>query len=227
MDKVLVIAAHPDDEVLGAGGTIAKYIAEGAEVKVLIVTDGSTSQYRDDPRLQEILEEKRQETRDAMAILGVSEVLYGGMPDMKLDTTAHIEVNQAIERVIDAYQPNIVFTHYHGDVNLDHQCVSRSTLVACRPVSDQCVRELYAYYVPSSTDWNVQNSVNAFMPNVYVDISGEYAEKKYRSMSCYAEELRDYPHPRSIEALRVMDQANGVHVGMKAAECFVAYRVMK
>lgn len=227
MDKVLVIAAHPDDEVLGAGGTIAKYVAEGAEVKVLIVTDGSTSQYRDDPKLQEILEEKKKETRNAMDILGVSEVLYGGMPDMKLDMTEHILVNQSIERVIEEFQPNIVFTHYHGDVNLDHQCVSRSTLVACRPVVDQCVRELYAYYVPSSTDWNVQNNINTFTPNVFVDISGECAEKKYRSMACYSTELRDYPHPRSIEALRVMDQANGIHVGMNAAECFVGYRVMR
>ena len=226
MDKVLVIAAHPDDEVLGAGGTIAKYVADGAEVKVLIVTDGSTSQYRDDPKLQEILEGKKKETQNAMDILGVSQVLYGGMPDMKLDMTEHILVNQSIERVMDEYQPNIVFTHYHGDVNLDHQCVSRSTLVACRPVADQCVRELYAYYVPSSTDWNVQNHVNTFMPNVYVDIS-DFAEKKYQAMECYATELRDYPHPRSIEALRVMDRANGVHVGMEAAECFVCYRVMK
>ena len=227
MDKVLVIAAHPDDEVLGAGGTIAKYVSEGAEVRVLIVTDGSTSQYRDDPKLLEILEGKKKETQNAMDILGVSQVLYGGMPDMKLDMTEHILVNQSIERVMDEYQPNIVFTHYHGDVNKDHQCVSQSTLVACRPVADQCVRELYAYYVPSSTDWNVQNHVNTFMPNVYVDISGECAEKKYRAMECYATELRDYPHPRSIEALRIMDQACGVHVGMRAAECFVCYRVMR
>ena len=227
MQKVLVIAAHPDDEILGAGGTIAKFVTKGAEVKVLIVTDGSTSQYRDDPKLQDILDAKKKETQNAMRILGVSEVLYGGMPDMKLDVTDHILVNQSIERVIDEYQPNIVFTHYHGDVNLDHQCVSRSTMVACRPVIDQCVQELYAYYVPSSTDWNAQNNINTFMPNVFIDISGECAEKKYQAMECYATELREYPHPRSIEALRVMDRANGIHVGLEAAECFVAYRVIK
>jgi LmbE family N-acetylglucosaminyl deacetylase len=226
-DKVLVIAAHPDDEVLGVGGTIAKYVSHGAEVKLLIVTDGSTSQYRDDPHLSEILNAKKLETKNAAEMLGISEVIYGGMPDMRLDVTEHVKVNQVIEFVIDRFQPNIVFTQFYGDVNMDHQCVNRSTLVACRPVQSQCVKELYSYYIPSSTDWNVQNAANMFQPNVYVDISGGCAEKKYLAMKCYATELREYPHPRSIEALKILDQANGIHVGLKCAECFMAHRVMR
>lgn len=225
--KVLIIAAHPDDEVLGAGGTIAKYAANGAEVRLLIVTDGSTAQYRADANLARILVEKKQETQRAAEILGIRQVLYGGLPDMKLDMTAHIQVNQVIEQVLDDFRPEVVFTQFYGDVNLDHQCVHRSTLVACRPVEGQCVKEVYSYYVPSATDWNAPTSANVFLPNVFVDISGSYAEKKYAAMGCYATELRDYPHPRSIEALRVLDQANGVHVGLKAAECFMAHRVMK
>lgn len=226
-DKVLIIAAHPDDEVLGVGGTIAKYSMNGAEVKLLIVTDGSTSQYRNDPHLAQILEEKRQETAAAAKTLGICDVLYGGLPDMRLDVTEHVLVNQVIERVIYDFQPNIVFTQFYGDVNMDHQCVNRSTLVACRPVEGQCVKELYSYFVPSSSDWNVPSGAVAFLPNTFVDIDGKCAEKKYAAMACYATELRNYPHPRSIEALRVMDQANGVHVGVKAAECFMAHRVMK
>ncbi len=226
-DKVLIVAAHPDDEVLGAGGTIAKYAMSGAEVKLLIVTDGSTSQYRDNPNLCKILTEKKAETMRAADTLGISEVIYGGMPDMKLDVTEHINVNQVIEAVIDQFQPNIVFTQFYGDINMDHQCVNRSTLVACRPVEDQCVKELYSYYVPSSTDWNIQNAANVFLPNVFVDIDGECAEKKYAAMECYGAELREYPHPRSVEALRVFDRANGIHVGLKSAECFMAHRVMR
>ena len=146
---------------------------------------------------------------------------------MRLDVTEHVLVNQVIERVIYDFQPNIVFTQFYGDVNMDHQCVNRSTLVACRPVEGQCVKELYSYFVPSSSDWNVPSGAVAFLPNTFVDIDGKCAEKKYAAMACYATELRNYPHPRSIEALRVMDQANGVHVGVKAAECFMAHRVMK
>lgn len=226
-DKVLIIVAHPDDEVLGAGGTIAKYVLSGAEVKLLIVTDGSTSQYRDEPNLEKIIKEKKMETKKAADILGISEIIYGGLPDMKLDMVEHVKVNHVIESVINKFKPNIVFTHFYGDVNMDHQCVSHSTIVACRPVPGQCVRELYSYYVPSSTDWNIQNSTNTFMPNVFVNIEGEASERKYKAMACYGTELRDYPHPRSIEALQVMDKANGVHVGIKSVECFIAHRVIK
>ena len=227
MDKVLIVAAHPDDEVIGVGGTIAKYVADGAVVKVLIVTDGSTSQYRDNPDLLNILKEKKLETEKAAELLGVSEVIYGNLPDMKLDIVEHTKVNSVIEAVIDEFQPNIVFTHFWGDVNLDHQCVCKSTLVACRPVPGQCVRELYGYYVQSSTEWNVQSANNTFMATLFVDISGDYANRKYKAMDCYSAELREYPHPRSIEALRVNDSANGVHVGVNAAEGFVVYRELK
>lgn len=226
-DRVLIIAAHPDDEVLGAGGTIAKYAMNGADVRLLIVTDGSTSQYRDAPRLAQILAQKKQETASAAELLGIREVLYGALPDMKLDMTEHIRVNQVIEHVVDDFRPDIVFTHFYGDVNLDHQCVHRSTLVACRPVEGQCVRELYSYFVPSATDWSVPSCAAAFLPNTFVDISGDCAERKYAAMAAYATELREYPHPRSIAALRALDQANGVHVGRRAAECFMAHRVMK
>lgn len=226
-EKVLIIAAHPDDEVLGVGGTIAKHVMNGAIVKVLIVTDGSTSQYREDAKLKEILLKKKEETKAAAEVLGVSEVIYGDLPDMKLDITEHIRVNQVIESVIDQFEPSIVYTHFYGDVNVDHQCVSKSTMVACRPVDGQCVKDVYFYYVPSSTDWNVQNAANIFEANTFVDIDGIYAKKKYAAMACYATELRDYPHPRCVESLRVLDKANGIHVGLKAAECFMLQRMMR
>lgn len=225
--KVLVIVAHPDDEILGMGGTIAKYVATGNEVALLIVTDGSTSQYKNDPRLNEIIEEKKSETQNAANILGISKIYYGGQPDMRLDITAHTEVNAAIEKVIDDFEPDIVYTHFEGDVNRDHQCVYQSTLVACRPVPNQKVKELYSFSVPSSTEWNVQTRQATFTATVYVDIEGEYVEKKYKAMACYKTELRDYPHPRSIETLTILDKATGLQVGLKCAESFIAHRIIR
>lgn len=225
--KVLVIVAHPDDEILGMGGTIAKYVEQGDEVALLIVTDGSTSQYKDSPDLQAIIEEKKIETKDAADILGINKIYYGGQPDMRLDVTAHTLVNAAIENVVDDFQPDIVYTHFEGDVNRDHQCVYQSTLVACRPVPGQKIKELYSFSVPSSTEWNVQTKQAVFTPTVYVDIEGIYAEKKYKAMACYRTELREYPHPRSIETLTILDKATGLQVGLKCAESFIAHRIIR
>ena len=223
MKKVLVIAAHPDDEVLGMGGTIAKLVKDGATVDVLIVTDGSSSQYRDSDHLAVIIEAKKKETRNCADILGVRDIYYGELPDMKLDTTPHIRINQVIEEVIDKVQPDAVFTHFWGDVNCDHQNVYKSTLVAVRPVMGQVVKELYCYRVPSSTEWTPNKADTMFMPNLFVDIT-DYAEQKYKAFASYSTELREYPHPRSVQYLRENDKVVGLRVGLLAAEEFVLLR---
>ncbi len=223
MKKVLVIAAHPDDEVLGMGGTITKLVKDGCHVDVLIVTDGSSSQYRNSDHLAEIIEAKKKETRNCADVLGVRDVYYGELPDMKLDTTPHIRINQVIEDIIDKVQPDTVFTHFWGDVNCDHQNVYKSTLVAVRPVMGQVVKELYCYRVPSSTEWTPNKADTMFMPNVFVDIE-KYAEQKYKAFTCYSTELRDYPHPRSVQYLRETDKVTGLRVGLQAAEEFVLLR---
>lgn len=223
MKKVLVIAAHPDDEVLGVGGTIAKLSSTGAECHLLIVTDGSSSQYRDSNHLHEIIEAKKLETKGCADLLGFKSIHYGELPDMKLDKTPHIAINHVIEKVIDEVQPDIVFTHFWGDVNRDHQEVYKSTLVAVRPVMGQVVKELYSYRVPSSTEWTPNKADTMFMPNYFVDIE-KYAEQKYKAFACYATELREYPHPRSVEYLRESDKAAGLRVGLLAAEEFVLMR---
>lgn len=223
MKKVLIIAAHPDDEVLGMGGTIAKLTKEGNEVYVLIVTDGSSSQYKDCNNLSEIIANKKYETQNCSKILGVREVLYGNLPDMKLDTIPHIEINKVIENVINKIHPEIVYTHFWGDVNMDHQCVYKSTLVAVRPVMGQVVKELYCYRVPSSTEWTPCKADTMYMPNVFVDIEKE-SEIKYEAFSKYTTELREYPHPRSIRYLRESDKTVGLRVGLFCAEEFVLLR---
>lgn len=223
MNRVLVIAAHPDDEVLGMGGTIAKLVNNGCTVDVLIVTDGSSSQYRDSDHLAEIIEAKKKETQNCADILGVRNIYYGELPDMKLDITPHVRINQVIEDVIDKVQPDTVFTHFWGDVNCDHQNVYKSTLVSVRPVMGQVVKELYCYRVPSSTEWTPNKADTMFMPNYFVDIE-QFAEQKYKAFACYTTELRDYPHPRSVQHLREIDKAAGLKVGLLAAEEFVLLR---
>lgn len=223
MNKILVIAAHPDDEVLGMGGTIAKLVSEGKEVHLLIVTDGSTSQYKDDPNLKEILMEKKMETKNCADILRIHSINYGDLPDMKLDAIPHIEINKVIEHYIDTIKPDTVFTHFWGDVNADHQNVYKSTLVAVRPVMGQIVKQLLCYRVPSSTEWTPSKPDTMFAPNVFIDIS-QFAELKYSAFSKYSTELRDYPHPRSVKYLRETDIANGLQVGLECAETFMLLR---
>lgn len=223
MNNVLVIAAHPDDEVLGVGGTMARLAREGKNVYVLIVTDGSSSQYGSDPNLASILKVKEEETRKCAEILGLKKVYYGGLPDMKLDTVAHIDINKVIEKVIDEIQPDTVFTHFWGDVNADHQNVYKSTLVAVRPLMGQVVKRLLCYRVPSSTEWTPCKPDTMFVPNVFVDIHS-VAQLKYDAFSMYATELRDYPHPRSKRHLRELDIANGLQVGLRCAETFMLLR---
>lgn len=225
-ERILVIAAHPDDEVLGMGGTIAKYSAQGAEVALLVVTDGCTSQYRNAPELLDIIKKKRIETNKSAATLGIKHVFYGELPDMKLDVTPHIEINAVIENVIDNFNPDTVFTHFWGDVNKDHRCVCESTIVACRPTPGQCVKKLYFYSVPSSTEWNVQTINNVFTPNWYEEICNDFAETKYKAMLCYETELREYPHPRSVKYLKTADIAEGNRVGLSAAESFILMRAV-
>lgn len=226
MKKVLVIAAHPDDEVLGLGGTLIKHVKEGDEVHLLIVTDGSSSQYRDKKEIQSIIIAKEKETKMCANILGITSIRYGKLQDMKLDNSPHIDINCVIEKAIREIQPDVVYTHFWGDVNLDHVAVFKSTLVATRPCVGQCVKELYCYYVPSSTEWGVYNVNTAFIPNVYVDIS-KYAEVKYKAINSYKTELRKYPHPRSIEYIEKLDEICGLNVGLDRAEAFVQIRKIK
>ncbi len=220
---ILVIAAHPDDEVLGVGGTIAKHSADGDIVHLLIVTDGSTSQYKGDPNLKKIISEKKNETQKCAEILGISTIDYGSLPDMKLDTISHVDINSCIENTIKKYKPEIVYSHFYGDINKDHRCVSESTLVAVRPVVGQCVKKVYLYRTPSSTEWNVKNASNYFSANRYVDISG-FVDIKNRAIRCYTTELREFPHPRSLEAIKIIDKAAGTEIGVSAAEEFVIVR---
>lgn len=211
MRTILAVGAHPDDEVLGPGGTLANHADAGHEVYVLIVTEGVTQQY-DDPS---IVEQKREETQDCADRLGVTDVRFGDLPDMRLDDVPHVEINAVIEAAIEAIRPDVVYTHWSGDVNLDHHRVYESTLVATRPGSG--VERVLSYEVPSSTDWAGDGS--GFEPTVFVDVT-DSIETKIAAFEAYESETRAYPHPRSAESLRARARTRGTAAGFEAAEAF-------
>ena len=215
-ENILVVAAHPDDEVLGVGGTIPLLKRKGCSITVLIVTDGSSTQYAGDTA---ILAEKREQLIEANDILGTDDLIEWQFPDMRLDTIAHAELNQAFEKLFTERKFDVVFVQNGDDINMDHQMIYKSVLVATRPLPAQSVKQVYSYQVNSSTEWGGRTQLTMFCPNVFIDIK-ETIETKLRSMEAYSAELRDYPHPRSIQAMRQRAQVYGNEVGLEYAEPF-------
>lgn len=212
--RVLVVSAHPDDDVLGMGGTIALHARQwGDHVRTLIITDGSSTQYPGD---RDKLEQKRAESRAACAILGVEDHHHLDLPDMRLDTVDHVEVNATIEQHVTEFHPEIVYC-VHPDVNRDHVCVFDSVLVAVRPVPDSPVRRFATYAPLSSTEWDAPVAARPWAPNLFVDIT-DTLQVKLDAMSAFKTELRDPPHPRSLDGIRTFAQREGIRVGVPYAE---------
>lgn len=216
----LVIAAHPDDEVLGCGATIARMASEGWEVHILILANGLESRV-DFPveRARELLEVHHERARRAGAILGAQEVVLGGFPDQRLDAVPLLEITQRIEREVGRLRPSTVFTHHGGDLNMDHGIVFRATLTALRPMAGGCCRRLLAYEVPSSTEWAFGQFAPVFQPNVFME-AGRYFPRKLEAMAVYASEIRPAPHPRSPEVLEAAARRWGSRAGLGMAEAF-------
>lgn len=221
--KILIIAAHPDDEVLGCGGTIAKFGRErGVEVYTLILGEGVTSRYekRETGVKSKELKELKGCINKAAKILGVKKIFVLDFPDNRFDTVALLDIVKAIEKVKDEIKPHIVYTHYRGDLNIDHRITYEAVLTACRPVKSETVREIYSFEVPSSTEWNYPNT---FCPNVYVDIS-ETIGRKVEALGAYKSETRAWPHPRSVKAIKNLAQKRGCEVGFDYGEAFELVR---
>jgi len=218
MTRVLVFAAHPDDEVLGMGGTMAVHTERGDEVRVVVVTDGSSTQYPGDTELRA---RKEEEAVRAAAELGVSDYVHLDLPDMRLDTLAHVEVNRVVEEHVGGFEPEVVYTA-HPDVNRDHRVLFDSVAVATRPTPDQVVRRVLTYAPTSSTEWTPA-PVNWFVPNWFVDVSATL-ERKLAAFAHYETERRAYPHPRSERAIRAAGAFFGASCGCEFAEPFVLVR---
>lgn len=220
--KVLVVAAHPDDEVLGCGGTMAMHAARGDKVSVLILAEGLTSRGTG-KGCKKRLGELAKAARRANAKLGVSQVELLGLPDNRLDSLDRLDVVQAVETVVARVRPDTVYTHHAGDLNLDHQITHEAVATACRPLPGQCVRQILCFEVPSSTEWRLQGAGAGFQPNWYVDI-GKGLDAKVAALEAYAMEMRPWPHARSCEALVHLARWRGASVGVEAAEAFVLGR---
>ncbi len=227
MKTVLVIAAHPDDEVLGCGGTIARLTAEGAQVHIVILANGLTSRSDFDAAMGDAaLRLHHDRAEHAGKILGAASVRVLGFPDQKMDTVPILDITQAIEREIDSLQPTTVFTQHGGDLNADHVITYRATLTATRPMAGRSVQRVYAYEVASSTEWAFQSFAPHFHPCLFFDIAGTL-EKKITAMQVYESETRAFPHPRSPEALRAIALRWGSAVGVHAAEAFELVREIR
>ncbi len=228
MKKVLIVAAHPDDEVLGVGGTVARHVAEGDEVYALILGEGQTSRGRHREDIdQKVVEALHKNTLDSAKAVGYQEVFFADFPDNRFDHVDLLDIVKVVEQMIGKLHPEIVYTHYSGDLNVDHQYTARAVLTASRPIGDYCVAEIYAFETLSSSEWNFDYSAQpAFCPNVFVDIT-DYYYKKEQAMNCYVSELCDFPHPRSLVGMDFLSKTRGMTAGMERAEAFMLVRSVR
>jgi LmbE family N-acetylglucosaminyl deacetylase len=220
--NVLVIAAHADDEALGCGGTIARHVAEGDTVHLALMADGVGSRSgADDVSLVRRAEAARQ----AHGILGITEIHFLGLPDNAMDSLPLLHIVQGLEPIIRQLSPSIIYTHHHGDLNIDHRITQQAVMTACRPQPGHAVKEIYGFEVMSSTEW-ASPQFAPFVPNLFVDVT-DYLPTKQRALAAYAEELRPVPHSRSMEHLEALARHRGYCMGLDAAEAFVVYRLIR
>lgn len=219
---VLIVAAHSDDEALGCGGTIARHVAAGDTVHAVFMADGVTSRSN---TVADDMQQRLAAAGKAHRLLGLQRVEYLGWPDNRLDSVALLDVVQSLERVIREIAPQVIYTHHHGDLNVDHRITHEAVMVACRPIPGSTVAEIYGFEVLSSTEWATSGHP-PFVPNVFVDIS-QYLDVKLQSLQAYELEMRPAPHSRSIEHAGYLAKHRGHSVGVAAAEAFVAIRILK
>lgn len=215
---VLVIATHPDDEVLGCGGVMARHSAEGERVHVLVVTRGIPELFP-----PEQVEETRGELQAAHEVLGVAGVTFLDFPAPKLDVVPGHELADAIRKVIHSVEASVIYMPHRGDIHADHRAVYWATLVAARPLTGCPIRRLLCYETLSETEWASPSGTDAFVPTVFADIS-DYLEQKLHAMSLYASQLKEAPHPRSVQALEALARLRGSTVNLMAAEAFMLVR---
>jgi LmbE family N-acetylglucosaminyl deacetylase len=219
-----VVAAHPDDEALGCGATMARLAAEGTDVHVLFLADGVNSR----PTASEDeggLDRRRRMGDRAAEILGVHPPVYLDLPDNRMDGIDLLDVVTAIERHADGLRPDLVLTHFAGDLNVDHRLCAQAVTTAFRPVAGQSVTALLSFEVPSSTEWAFGVTGAAFVPSVFVNVEASLPQK-LAALDAYAEEMRPFPHPRSPEAVSALAQVRGSAAGVRAAEAFTVLRVL-
>lgn len=215
----MIIAAHPDDEVLGAGGTLMRHAEEGDDVYCLILGTGALSREKAGSKDVEALDSA---AKESAKILGFRDIWFSRFPDNRFDSVDLLQIIKEVEKHVEKTKPEIVYTHHGGDLNIDHKLTFDAVLTACRPIKGCSVRKILTFETLSSTEWGNQ-AEKPFLPNTYLDITGTI-EKKVEAIKCYSSELRDYPHPRSEEAIRALARKRGSEAGLESAEAFCLVR---
>lgn len=219
--NVLVVAPHADDEIIGVGGTIAKHIAQHNKVYICIVTKGTQ------PIFEDVYVDKiRDETIKSHSLIGIAKTFYLEFPAVMLEQIPRHEINDKILAVVNEIQPDIVYIPHFGDMQKDHQIIAETAMVALRPKYKHKVKAVYAYETLSETEWNIPHAANAFLPNVYVDVTG-FLDKKIDAMKIYESQLADFPNPRSLEAIEALAKYRGSTINVEAAEAFMLIREIK
>jgi len=218
---VLIVAAHPDDEILGCGGTIASHVERGDTVEILILAQGATSREREDNTGVLALQAAASQ---AARILGAQPPRFGGLPDNRMDSVDLLDIVQVVESCLEEVEPAVVYTHHGADLNIDHRLCHQAVLTACRPIAGQTVRSIYAFETVSSTEWQPADQ-SSFTPTLFVDVTRHMASK-VRALEVYASEMRPFPHPRSTENVKALAALRGSASGLMAAEAFSVIRIV-
>jgi LmbE family N-acetylglucosaminyl deacetylase len=232
MNKVLVVVAHGDDETIGMGATIARHVALGDQVKLVIMTNGVGARVaeRNSSNLVNIesvdnAEKIRQlSVINATKTLGIDKTYSFDFPDNQMDTVSLLSITQAIESVIVSYEPNIIYTHSSADLNIDHVITHRAVMTACRPQPNSSVQTILSFEVRSATEWQ-PSSLIPFIPNYFVNITC-FIDVKLKALACYEEEMRKFPHSRSLQAIKTQAVSRGASVGVEFAEAFYIERML-
>ena len=217
--NICVIMAHPDDEVLAFGGTIARFVKEGSKVFILFVSTGVNSRIRDSDNLEKLTRIQTQ-AKSAAKILGANEPFFGNFPDNKLDSVAFLDIVQYIENFIEKNNPNTILTHYGYDLNIDHQIVAKAVITATRPLPNLPKIKIYSGEILSSSEYTIEKR---FQPNTYVNIE-DFLGLKLAAMECYKDEIREWPHPRSLKGIKSLAFLRGSEAGMETAEALYLLR---
>ena len=223
--RVLVVAAHPDDEILGLGGTVARHGDEGDRVRTLILAEGATSRdaVRDAEGRSDELHQLVVAAQRAAEALGVEAPQMLGLPDNRMDSLTLLDVVKPIEQLVRSFQPQIVYTHHGGDLNVDHQVAHQAVLTACRPLPGSSVEAIYTFETVSSTEWASESTGDTFRPTRFVGITDQL-ERKLAALEAYSSEMAAFPHARSMESVRALAALRGASVGVDAAEAFMVVR---
>ena len=224
--SALIIAAHPDDEALGCGGTIARWAERGVDIHLAFLADGVGARGEVHDTEQGALNDRRDAAYRAGKIMGAASVHCDDLPDNRLDSVPLLDITQRVEALIERYQPDTVLTHHAGDLNIDHRRVHQAVMTACRPQPGHPVRTILCFEVPSSTEWQVTGGGEPFVPNWFEDIT-ETLPQKIEALEAYGMEMREWPHTRSIEAVEHLARWRGATVGVEAAEAFMVARCIR